>query len=241
MNRVHGAAWRLLWAPLAAVLLSSAAWSADAGDAQRGNPGSAVAMQNLAGSTLAELRRHLDANALTELRTTRNGNYGASLLFYPDKLTYYVTLFRGQDFWRVIRTDVVADAENVYRTFAHQSEQLAQVDIDTIRLEAGTKYTKHLLSINKERLDALQQDFQRERQQADQVAQAQKQGKQHAIALTSNLQSTSSELTALRERIRQLEAQQVNPELHLPATPQTSHPVDAADTTDVAARGTARH
>ncbi len=78
-------------------------------------------------NTVDELKQLMDARQLTELRTTYNGNYGASLLFNANTLTYYVALFQEKNFWRVIKTDAVDNAERVYRTFAQQSEQLAQV------------------------------------------------------------------------------------------------------------------
>ena len=81
-------------------------------------------------NTVDELKQLMDAQQLTELRTTYNGNYGASLLFNANTLTYYVALFQEKNFWRVIKTDAVDNAERVYRTFAQQSEQLAQVYIE---------------------------------------------------------------------------------------------------------------
>ena len=59
------------------------------------------------GNTVAELQRLMGNHELTELRTTYNGNYGASLLFHADSLNYYVALFHEKEFWRVIRTDSV--------------------------------------------------------------------------------------------------------------------------------------
>ncbi len=102
-------------------------------------------------NTVDELKQLMDARQLTELRTTYNGNYGASLLFNANTLTYYVALFQEKNFWRVIKTDAVDNAERVYRTFAQQSSS-AQVYIDTTRLEAGKRYTERLVAYNEERL-----------------------------------------------------------------------------------------
>lgn len=55
-----------------------------------------------ASSTVLELQRRMQAHELSELRTTYNGAYGASLLFAQSDLTYYVTLFQQKDLWRVI-------------------------------------------------------------------------------------------------------------------------------------------
>jgi hypothetical protein len=110
-------------------------------------------------NTVDELKQLMDSRQLTELRTTYNGNYGASLLFNANTLTYYVALFQEKNFWRVIKTDAVDNAERVYRTFAQQSEQLAQVYIDTTRLEAGKRYTERLVAYNEERLRTLRRKW----------------------------------------------------------------------------------
>jgi len=49
-------------------------------------------------STTEELRLLMEARNLTELRTTYNGKYGASLLFQADALQYFVALFQDRSF-----------------------------------------------------------------------------------------------------------------------------------------------
>lgn len=176
----------------------------------------AVVHDSVSGGTVDELHRLMDAHALTELRTTYNGTYGASLLFYPDKLSYYVVLFHNKDFWRVIKTSVVADAESIYSTFSKQTRKLAQVDIDTIRLQAGKRYTQQMVAMNQHRLQSLRTDLQRQQQQAQQIAQQQQQAQQQAVSLSSDLRSSSQQLTHLQQRIQALESEQSNPELQLP-------------------------
>jgi hypothetical protein len=51
------------------------------------------AKQSAAGN-VAELQQMIRGSDLSELRTTSNGNYGASLLFYGKEMTYYVALFQ---------------------------------------------------------------------------------------------------------------------------------------------------
>jgi hypothetical protein len=51
-----------------------------------------------------------------ELRTTYNGSYGASMLFYPDEMTFYIALFQQKKFWRVVKTQVDSRAETIYAT-----------------------------------------------------------------------------------------------------------------------------
>ncbi|HDS1101628.1 MULTISPECIES: DUF2968 domain-containing protein [Stenotrophomonas] len=179
-------------------------------------------------NTVDELKQLMDARQLTELRTTYNGNYGASLLFNASTLTYYVALFQEKNFWRVIKTDAVDNAERVYRTFAQQSEQLAQVYIDTTRLEAGKRYTERLVAYNEARLRTLQQEMEQQQAQSAQVSAALQQAQQQAVSLSTDVQSTNSQLDALQRRIQILQAEQGNPELSLPKPESVPSPAPAA-------------
>jgi hypothetical protein len=178
----------------------------------------APAPGNFSQGTIDELQQHMSAHDLTELRTTYNGSYGASLLFFPQQLTYYVTLFHDKDFWRVIRADQAEEAEKIYATFVEQSRKLAQVDIDAIRLEAGKQFTQHQLDVNRQRLEALRQDLARQQQQAQQVAQQQQQARQQAASLSGELSASSSELEAMQRKIQALETLQSDPTLALPSS-----------------------
>jgi len=180
-------------------------------------------------NTVDELKQLMDARQLTELRTTYNGNYGASLLFNASTLTYYVALFQEKNFWRVIKTDAVDNAERVYRTFAQQSEQLAQVYIDTTRLEAGKRYTERLVAYNEARLRTLQQEMEQQQAQSAQVSAALQQAQQQAVSLSTDVQSTNSQLDALQRRIQILQAEQGNPELSLPKPDSVPAPAAASN------------
>lgn len=208
---------------LVVVGLVSAAPEAHAGRWQRGEAAVPAAPANsedsTIGNTVSELQRLMNNRELTELRTTYNGNYGASLLFHADSLNYYVALFHEKEFWRVIRTESVENAESLYLTFADQTKQLAQVYLDTIRLQAGKAYSEKLVSLNERRLRGLQQEVEQQRQQSLQVSNAIQERKQQAVALSSDLRATNSQLDALNKQIQALQAMQVNPELSLPATP----------------------
>ncbi|MBD8898947.1 DUF2968 domain-containing protein [Rhodanobacter sp. DHG33] len=170
-------------------------------------------------AAVAGLQQLIDSHQLTELRTTYNASYGASLLFDSNKLGYYVALFHGKQFWRVIQTDSYESAEGLYKNFAEQTQKLAQVDIDTIRLQAGNAYAERMIQVNRTHLQNLQQDASYQQQQARQVAAAQQQAQQQAVALSANLHSSSSELDAMKQRINELEQQQSNPQLQLPPPP----------------------
>jgi hypothetical protein len=167
-------------------------------------------------STVESLRQLIDNHQLTEVRTTYNSTYGASLLFRPETLGYYVVLFHGKEFWRVMQTDSFDDAENLYRTFVSQTQTLGQVEIDTMRLDAGNKYAAHMIAVNEAKLHSLQQDANNQQQQARQVAEQQEQARQQAVALSSNLHDTNAQLDAVKQQIRALEATQSNPALVLP-------------------------
>lgn len=173
-------------------------------------------------SVVDDFHRLIDNHQLTELRTTYNSSYGASLLFQPDKLNYYVALFHGKDFWRVICTDSADDAENVYRTFVAQTEQLAKIDIDTLRLQATKQYTDRLVTMNQQRLQSLERDAEYQRQQSQQVAAQQQQATQQSSSLSADLRASNSELDAVKERIRALQGQQSNPSLTMPPSEQQS-------------------
>ncbi|WP_458072484.1 DUF2968 domain-containing protein [Rhodanobacter sp. BL-MT-08] len=180
--------------------------------------------------TVAYLRQLVDSHQLTQLRTTFSGNYGATLFFQPDKLSYYVALFHGDVYWRVIQTDSEPSAESIYRAFADQSEKLAQVDIDALRLKAGNSYAEQMVALNEKRLRSLQQDANRQQQQAQEVAAQQQQSQQRAVALSNDLRNTRNQLDAVKARIRALEAQQANPEMVLPqpSPPDTGKPSPAS-------------
>jgi hypothetical protein len=211
---------------IAGVGLAAPLAAKDASEPATAAPPSAV------GGSVDSLRRHIAANELTELRTTYNGNYGASLLFYADKISYYVVMFHNKDFWRVIKTDVAADAERLYRTFSEQTRMLAQVDIETAQLEANTEYTKHLLALNAARLQSLRDDLERQRQQAQQVAQAQQAAQQQAASLKGDLRSTNEQLESMQRQIRLLEQMQADPALQLPevrAQPDSTPEVEPGD------------
>lgn len=187
------------------------------------SPGSATAQgidtaDSLPGSTAAtNLQRLIDSHQLTELRTTYSASYGTSLLFQADKLVYYIALFRNKQFWRVIQTESYEDAENIYNTFVKQTRDLAQVEIDATRLQAGKAYAERMIALNQKRLQSLEQDKGYQQQQAEQVAAAQQQAKQQAVSLSEDLNSTSRQLDSMKQSIEALEKQQANPTLLLPS------------------------
>ncbi|MGC1547192.1 MAG: DUF2968 domain-containing protein [Rhodanobacter sp.] len=238
---------RFVVSMIAMVLACTAISATASSPAAAGGDTSVPAPGQVSSSTVDDLRKLIDSHQLVELRTTYNGAYGASLLFEADKLSYYVALFHGKEFWRVIQTASSDDAESIYRTFADQTHQLAQVDLDTIRLEASKKFAEHMVALNQQRLQNMQQDASYQQQQARQVAVQQQQAQQQTASLTADLRATNSQLDAVQQQIRTLETQQTNPSLVLPtpevapvtppaqATPPTSAPSTASQASATAA------
>lgn len=161
-----------------------------------------------ANSTVAELQSLIESRQVSELRTTYNGTYGASLLFKPDDLTYYVALFQQKDFWRVVQTISEKQAESTYRAFAQQSADLAEVDINRIKLQAEYVRSERLLAIRSNELATLQADQSLRRQQEQQVAARQEQARQQASLLSEQDEQLRKELSAMQRQIEILQAQQ---------------------------------
>ncbi|PPA74973.1 hypothetical protein C4E15_16575 [Achromobacter spanius] len=159
-------------------------------------------------STVAELQGLIQARQVSELRTAYNGTYGASLLFKPDDLTYYVALFQQKDFWRVLKTVSEKQAESTYRAFAAQSADLAEVDIKRIKLQAEYAHAEKLLASRSEQLSTLQADRTLRMQQEQQVAARQEQSRQEATALADQQKDVRQQLRDLQRQIDALQAQQ---------------------------------
>lgn len=166
------------------------------------------------------------------LREVTNGSYSAKLTFQPRQLTYVVELYHQGNVWRVIRTDVVKTAESTFDAFASQTRQLAQVEIDALRLHAGKLYAEHMVAINTERLQALQANLSRQRQESQQVMSQQNAVREQAQALSGDLRNVSAQLSDVQKNIRVLEAQQAAPELPIepaaPSAPATASSAQSA-------------
>ncbi|OZI57025.1 DUF2968 domain-containing protein [Bordetella genomosp. 1] len=161
-----------------------------------------------ASSTSTELQGLIQSRQVSELRTSYNGNYGASLLFRPDELTYYVALFQQKDFWQVYKTKSSQQAEAVYRSFVARSADLAEVDIRRIRMQADYNQAEAQLAARNAELAALQADRQLRQQQEQVVAERQAQARQEAQALTDQNKDVREQLRALQRQIDALQAEQ---------------------------------
>lgn len=159
-------------------------------------------------SVVAELNSLLQAKVLNELRTTYNGQYGASLLFKADTLTYYVALFQQRQFWRAIKTTDYAQAEQIYRSFNRQTEQLSAVDIERVRLEAEQVHIQKEIGAESSRLEALRGDVVFQQQREREVQAVQEEVRQEASTLAAQQQASRDVLKALQRSIQVLETQQ---------------------------------
>nr|WP_315845870.1 DUF2968 domain-containing protein [uncultured Achromobacter sp.] len=171
-------------------------------------PAAAPAAAARPSSTVAELQSLIQNRQVSELRTAYNGTYGASLLFKPEDLTYYVALFQQKDFWRVLKTVSEKQAEATYRAFATQSAELAEVDIKRIKLQAEYANAEKQLASRSAQLSTLQADRALRMQQEEQVAARQEQSRQEATALADQQKDVRQQLRDLQHQIDALQAQQ---------------------------------
>lgn len=154
-----------------------------------------------------ELQQRMQAHELSELRTTYNGAYGASLLFAQSDLTYYVTLFQQKDLWRVIKTTNEAFAERLYNDFAKQTRTMADLELQRIRLEAQKERSERQIAAQEEKLRGLKTDLEIQRQQQAQAQERQKVARSEADTLDVERRAARARVDELQRQIRALEAQ----------------------------------
>ena len=165
-------------------------------------------VQTQPNSTVAELQNLIQNRQVNEMRTAYNGTYGASLLFQPDTLTYFVALFQQKDFWRVVKTDNRAQAETVFRRFSDETLSLAEEELRGVRLQAEYAHTERQLEKRAAELTTLQNDVQTQQQQESVVAARRHQAKAQAEQLAQQQQEARKQLQELQRQIRKLEQQQ---------------------------------
>ncbi|WP_144113600.1 DUF2968 domain-containing protein [Paraburkholderia sp. BCC1886] len=164
------------------------------------------AKQSAAGN-VAELQQMIRGSDLSELRTTYNGSYGASLLFYGKEMTYYVALFQQKNFWRVIKTQDATRADMIYQGFARQTQQLSEVEIRRTQLEAQKAFTERMIALSQDRANRLQADLDVAHQQQSIVASQQQQTRAEATALAQQKASAQDQLKAAQRQVRELQRQ----------------------------------
>ncbi|VVD96382.1 hypothetical protein PEP31012_01878 [Pandoraea eparura] len=162
----------------------------------------------VASGTIQELRDRIQNKEVSELRTTYNGRYGASLLFYPQTMGYYVALFHEGQFWRVVKLDNEKKAEALYGDFVRQTQVLADVEIRRIKLEAQKALMERQLAASEARLSAVQNDLAIQRQQEQALAENQQAVREQASALETERTAARIRLNDLQGQIHSLEAEQ---------------------------------
>ncbi|WP_412526510.1 DUF2968 domain-containing protein [Burkholderia lata] len=204
---------------LAACAQAGAAWAADATAPAAGTrpavtslrgdtaASTTVATDASAQGNVAELTQMLHDGRIVEMRTTYNGSYGASLMFDPREMTYYVALFQDKHLWRVIRSQEKNRAEMVYANFVQQTVQLADIEIRRTELEAQKAFLERVIALQANRAQQLQADLSVARSQQAEVAQRQRSAQEQAQALQVEKRAAQLQLRDLQEQVRQLEKQ----------------------------------
>lgn len=197
-----GVAWSDATAPVAGTRPAVTSLSGDAAAAAPASATEAAAQGNV-----AELTQMLHDGRIVEMRTTYNGSYGASLMFDPREMTYYVALFQDKHLWRVIRSQEKNRAEMVYANFVQQTTQLADVEIRRTELQAQKTFLERVIALQANRAQQLQADLNIARGQQAEVAQRQKAAQEQTQALQIEKRAAQVQLRDLQEQVRQLERQ----------------------------------
>ncbi|MGF6723779.1 hypothetical protein P3T43_003134 [Paraburkholderia sp. GAS41] len=156
---------------------------------------------------VAELMQMIHDSQLTELRTTYNGSYGASLFFYPQEMTYYIALFQDKHFWRVIKSQDDVRAEAVYAGFVQQTSQLAEVEIRRTQLQAQKAFIQDVIALSEKRAQRLQADLEVARTQQAKVNDYQRQAQSEAVALRAEKERAQTQLREVQNQVQQLQRQ----------------------------------
>jgi Protein of unknown function (DUF2968) len=177
-------------------------------------PDNAGDLDNLGGvaaadtrGNVAELKQMVQAGALTEMRVTYNGSYGAGLFFYPRDMVFYVALFQDKNYWRVVKTQDDAHAETVYAQFARKSYALADGEIRRTQLLAQKVLLERVIAVSNDRALRLSADLSIAQAQESQVSQRQQQMQAESIALQNDKVAAERKLHALQNQVQQLQEQ----------------------------------
>ena len=156
---------------------------------------------------VADLQRLIKGSELTEFRTSYNGSFGASLLYYGKDQTYYVALFQQKSFWRVVKTQNAARADAVFNDFVKQTVQLAQIEIRRTEIEAQKGYTEQMIALAQDRAARLQADLNVAHSQKELVAARLKAASQQAAQFEAEREAAQQQLQELRRHVADLQQQ----------------------------------
>jgi hypothetical protein len=156
---------------------------------------------------VTELQDLLKAGSLTELRSTRNGSYGARLYFLPREMVYYVALSQETQLWRVMKSQDENRAESVYAQFARKSFDLADGEIRRARLQAQTALLDRVIAVSANRANRLSADIALAQQQDAQVSERQQKLLAESSVLASDKAEAERKLRVLQQQVDQLQRQ----------------------------------
>jgi hypothetical protein len=156
---------------------------------------------------VTELQDLVKAGSLTELRSTRNGSYGARLYFLAREMVYYVALSQETQLWRVVKMQDENRAESVYAQFARKSFELADGEIRRTRLQAQTALLDRVIAVSANRANRLSADLALAQQQDAQVSERQQKLQAESSALASDKAEAERKLRALQLQVDQLQRQ----------------------------------
>ncbi|VVE58432.1 hypothetical protein PAN31117_05104 [Pandoraea anapnoica] len=169
----------------------------------------------LAPGLIQELRDRIQGKEVTELRTAYNARYGASLLFYPQTMGYYVAMFHDGSFWRVVKVADESGAEALYSNFVQQTQALAEVEIRRTVLEAQQAIMQKELARSEARLGAVRNDLNIQRKHEQALVRDQKAAREQASALESENASALKRLDGLQQRVGALQSEQSGADVEL--------------------------
>lgn len=207
--RALPAAAALAMALAAPQLHAQAAPAASAAPAAAAAPTPAPAATAVpaAGGTVHELQQLIQSQKLVEMRTAYNGNFGTSMLYHPEKMTFYVAMFQQKNFWRVVKTTSKARADAVFRDFNRETDTMAQAELKIIQLDAQKDMAEKSIAESEARLRGLEADLAIQRQQEQQARALQQAANEQAKALDVEQRAMRMRLNELQRRIDSLEAQ----------------------------------
>ncbi|GAB7535424.1 DUF2968 domain-containing protein [Burkholderia sp. 3C] len=156
---------------------------------------------------VAEMMQMLRDHQLTEMRTTYNGSYGASMLFYPREMTYYVALFQDKHFWRVVKSQERPRAEMIYQNFSDQTVQLADLELRRTELAAQKQFLERVIGLSEDHAKRLQADLDIARTQRTQIDERQRTVQNEANALAVEQRASQLQLRDLERQVQQLQKQ----------------------------------
>ncbi|MGU7782577.1 DUF2968 domain-containing protein [Burkholderia sp. PU8-34] len=212
ISSARSATWAVA---IAACAYAGAAWSDDTTAPVAGtrpavtalSGDAAPAANGAAQGNVAELTQMLRDGKVVEMRTTYNGSYGASLMFDPQEMTYYIALFQDKHLWRVITSQDKSRAEMVYANFVQQTVQLSDIEIRRTELQAQKAFLERVIAMSTNRAQKLQADLSVARSQQAEVAQRQKTAEEQARALQVEKRAAQVQLRELQQQVQQLERQ----------------------------------